>query len=72
MMKAGAPIELTEADAADIAGLYSRCLDYFLLQDGAVPTLADAHELFIDVPPENDAHDQNRRLDGAVAEGGNL
>ncbi|UAJ12890.1 GNAT family N-acetyltransferase (plasmid) [Polymorphobacter megasporae] len=52
------PIELTGADAADVASLYSRCADYFLLQDGAVPTMADAHELFTDVPPERDARDQ--------------
>lgn len=52
------PIELTGADAPDVASLYSRCADYFLLQDGAVPTLADAHELFTDVPPEKDARDQ--------------
>jgi ribosomal protein S18 acetylase RimI-like enzyme len=52
------PIKLTQCDAIDVAGLYSRCADYFLFQDGAVPTLADAHELFTDVPPEKDAHDQ--------------
>src|SRR3546814_5013954 len=40
------------ADAADVADLYNRCSDYFLLQDGAAPTLDDARELFSDVPPE--------------------
>ena len=52
------PIELIGTDAPDVASLYSRCADYVLLQDGAVPTLADAHELFTDVPPEKDARDQ--------------
>lgn len=65
------PIELTAADATDVADLYSRCADYFLLQDGAVPTLANAHELFTDVPPEKDAHDQTvlgwRGADGLYA-----
>lgn len=58
MTMAGSPIELTEADAADVADLYSRCIDYFLLQDGAGPTLADARELFTDVPPEKNVGDQ--------------
>ena len=39
MMMTGAPIKLTQADAADVADLYNRCSDYFLLQDGAAPTL---------------------------------
>ena len=52
------PTELSEADCPEVAGLYARCADYFLLQDGVVPTLADAHELFTEVPPEKDAHDQ--------------
>lgn len=55
---AGGPIELTEADAADVADLYSRCTDYFLLQDGAGPTLADARGLFTDVPAEKNVGDQ--------------
>jgi len=41
MMMTGAPIKLTQADAADVADLYNRCSDYFLLQDGAAPTLDD-------------------------------
>lgn len=52
------PIELTEGDVTDVASLYRRCADYFLLQDGALPTFADAHELFADVPREKDARDQ--------------
>ena len=52
------PIELTETDAEDVANLFSRCANYFLLQDGVLPTLADARELFTDVPPEKDAQDQ--------------
>lgn len=52
------PIELTAVDVADVASLYSRCADYFLLQDGALPTLTDARELFANVPPEKDASDQ--------------
>src|SRR3546814_12939970 len=58
MMMTGAPIKLTQADAADDADLYNRCSDYFLLQDGAAPTLDDARELFSDVPPEKSAHHQ--------------
>jgi GNAT superfamily N-acetyltransferase len=52
------PTELSEADVPDVASLYDRCADYFLLQDGVAPALADAYELFTDVPPETDAHDQ--------------
>jgi ribosomal protein S18 acetylase RimI-like enzyme len=52
------PIRLSEADAPEIASLYGRCADYSVLQDGVVPSLADAHELFTDVPPEKNAHDQ--------------
>jgi GNAT superfamily N-acetyltransferase len=41
------------------------------LQDGAAPTLADASELFTDVPPEKDARDQTvlgwRDRDGLFA-----
>src|SRR3546814_12505901 len=58
MMMTGAPIKLTQADAADVADLYNRCSDYFLLQDGAAPTLDDASELFSDVPPEKSAHNK--------------
>ena len=52
------PVELTEDDASDVADLYSRCSDYFLLQDGEPATLADARELFSDVPPEKEPRDQ--------------
>ena len=52
------PFELTELDAGDVASLYARCSDYFLLQDGEAPTLADARELFSDVPPEKEPEDQ--------------
>jgi len=52
------PLKLTEADAAEIARLYARCSDYFLLQDGGTATLADACALFTDIPPGKDAHDQ--------------
>lgn len=52
------PSKLSEADAAEVAQLYARCADYFLLQDGMAPTIADANELFTDVPPEKDASDQ--------------
>jgi ribosomal protein S18 acetylase RimI-like enzyme len=52
------PIKLTTADATLVAGLFERSPDYFLLQDGAVATLADALELFTDVPPEKDVCDQ--------------
>jgi GNAT superfamily N-acetyltransferase len=52
------PIELSETDAPEIASLYGRCADYFMLQDGTAPALSDAHALFTDVPPEKDPHDQ--------------
>jgi GNAT superfamily N-acetyltransferase len=52
------PIELTGADAKDVASLYSRCAEYFLLQDGAASTLVDAQELFTDVPPEKNVCNQ--------------
>ena len=65
MMMTGAPIKLTQADAADVADLYNRCSDYFLLQDGAAPTLDDARELFSDVPPEKSAHNQAVGMEGA-------
>jgi len=52
------PNELSEADVLEVADLYDRCADYFLLQDGTASTLADAKELFTDVPPEKDADDQ--------------
>lgn len=52
------PIELSEADAPEVASLYRRCADYFMLQDGVAPTLSDAHQLFTDVPPEKDPRDQ--------------
>lgn len=53
-----APVELSEADASDVASLYARWVDYFLLQDGVAPSFDDAKKLFTDVPPEKDARDQ--------------
>ncbi|HEX7782296.1 MAG TPA: GNAT family N-acetyltransferase [Sphingobium sp.] len=53
-----APTELSMMDAAEVAHLYGRCADYFLLQDGVVPSLVDAQELFTEVPSEKDARDQ--------------
>lgn len=52
------PIELSEGDAPEVANLYGRCADYFMLQDGAAPTISDAHALFTDVPPGKDPRDQ--------------
>lgn len=52
------PIDLSDADAPEVASLYGRCADYFMLQDGMAPTLADAQALFTDVPPEKEARDQ--------------
>jgi GNAT superfamily N-acetyltransferase len=52
------PIELSAADAPAVARLFGRCADYFLLQDGVAPTLADAHDLFTDVPSGKDAQEQ--------------
>lgn len=52
------PFVLTEHDAVDVLDLYARCIDYFMLQDGEPATLADAIELFWDVPEEKSAVDQ--------------
>lgn len=52
------PTVLTEVDVGDIAELYVRCADYFLLQDGELATAADAAGLFQDVPPEKEHADQ--------------
>ncbi|MDR6146227.1 GNAT superfamily N-acetyltransferase [Sphingomonas sp. SORGH_AS870] len=52
------PFVLTEHDAGDVLDLYARCIDYFLLQDGEPATLADAIELFRDVPEEKSPVDQ--------------
>ncbi len=52
------PFKLTPNDASDVFALYARCSDYFFLQDGEAPTLEDADQLFADVPPEKEAHDQ--------------
>src|SRR3546814_21119514 len=49
MMMTGAPVNLTQADAADVADLYNRCSDYFLLHDGAAPAQDDAPERFSEV-----------------------
>ena len=51
-------IELTELDVSDVANLYARCSDYFLLQDGELATAADARDLFFGVPPEKGMQDQ--------------
>lgn len=67
-------IELTEADAVAVASLYVRSSDYFREQDGEAPTLADARELFADIPPEKTPQDQtvfglqgDNRLDAVAA-----
>lgn len=52
------PILLTETDAVDVADLYYRCADYFILQDGVPPALSDAHELFTDLPAGKEGHEQ--------------
>jgi hypothetical protein len=52
------PFVLTVHDAGDVLDLYARCIDYFMLQDGEPATLADAIELFRDVPKEKGAVDQ--------------
>ncbi|MEG3170543.1 GNAT family N-acetyltransferase [Sphingomonas sp. LB3N6] len=54
----GPPLILTKHDAGDVADLYARCADYFTLQDGEAATLADAIELFCDVPEEKSPADQ--------------
>ncbi|WP_327195783.1 GNAT family N-acetyltransferase [Novosphingobium capsulatum] len=51
-------MELSEADTSDVASLFARCSDYFLLQDGVASNLDDAKELFTDVPPEKNVRDQ--------------
>jgi len=67
------PLILTEHDAGDVADLYARCTDYFMLQDGEPATLADAVELFRDVPKEKIAADQTvmgwRDENGLIAVG---
>lgn len=50
--------EVSTADVLDVACLYDRCSDYFLLQDGEVATLADAYAIFTDVPPDKEIQDQ--------------
>ena len=52
------PSILTEHDAGDVADLYARCTDYFMLQDGEPATLGDAIDLFRDVPDEKTSADQ--------------
>lgn len=52
------PIIVTEDQVVEVANLYARCADYFILQDGAAPTLADAHRLFTDIPTEKKPGDQ--------------
>jgi ribosomal protein S18 acetylase RimI-like enzyme len=49
---------LSPSDAPAVFGLYERCLDYFLLQDGEPATPDDADELFTDVPPTKRPEDQ--------------
>ena len=65
------PFVLTEHDADDVVDLYARCIDYLMLQDGEPATLADAIELFRDVPEEKNAVDQIvmgwRRQNGLIA-----
>jgi GNAT superfamily N-acetyltransferase len=51
-------LRLLPTDAADVASLFARCADYFLLQDGVPPTLSDAHALFTDLPPGKALQDQ--------------
>lgn len=52
------PSMLTEYDGAEVADLYARCTDYFMLQDGEPAALADALELFRDIPEEKSVADQ--------------
>jgi GNAT superfamily N-acetyltransferase len=49
---------LSPQDAPAIFDLFSRCCDFFVLQDGVPPTSADAEELFTDVPPSKRPEDQ--------------
>ncbi|HIV77512.1 MAG TPA: GNAT family N-acetyltransferase [Candidatus Sphingomonas excrementigallinarum] len=58
IISGAAYVELTEADALAVADLFVRCADYFMMQDGVMPELADAVALFSDVPPEKAASDQ--------------
>ena len=65
------PSILTVHDAGDVADLYARCIDYFMLQDGEPATLADAIDLFRDVPEEKSSADQTimgwRNENGLIA-----
>lgn len=67
------PSVLTEHNAGDAADLYARCTDYFMLQDGEPATLADAIDLFRDVPDERSSADQTvmgwRGENGLIAVG---
>lgn len=54
----GPPLILTEHNVGEVADLYTRCTEYFMLQDGEPATLADALELFRDVPEERSSADQ--------------
>ncbi|WP_235529467.1 GNAT family N-acetyltransferase [Sphingomonas sp. Leaf242] len=67
------PSILTEHDAGDVADLYARCIDYFMLQDGEPATLADAIDLFREVPEEKSSADQTimgwRNENGLIAVG---
>ena len=48
-------LSTTQIDA--VLDLYRSCPDYFLLQDGELAGLADAQELFTDIPPPASADD---------------
>jgi ribosomal protein S18 acetylase RimI-like enzyme len=65
---------LSGKDVPAVAALYTRCADYFLLQDGEVPGASDAEELFLNVPPGKSPEDLTvfgimgtQRLDAVAA-----
>lgn len=65
---------LSPADAPAVLDLYTRCVDYFVLQDGEPPVETDAADLFTDVPstkrPEQQhvlGYRRDGRLDAVAA-----
>jgi GNAT superfamily N-acetyltransferase len=50
---------LAPEDTAAVFDLFSRCAEFFLLQDGEPPTIWDAEELFTDVPASKQPEDQH-------------
>jgi GNAT superfamily N-acetyltransferase len=50
---------LSPKDAPAVFDLFTRCADFFILQDGEPPAPADAEELFTDLPRSKQPEDQH-------------